>query len=149
MSTRALAVVCGVAVLVLAALPLGSAWWLVAAVGAAAAAVASHAPRAATVQAVAAVVLAGATPGDRWWLWVVLGVGTVASIELQAVADRVTVVRLRPSWRGPLVVVAAASAVATGVAVVGAVDTDASVPLTLVAAAGAVAVLRASVLRGR
>ena len=122
----------------------GGWWWPVAVGGVAATLAGLSGRRAGLVQAVATVALAaGVVAADRDAVVLALAAGVVGSLELAAAADRVNRVRTQVAWpsAGRL---AAALAPAPLVLWVGNLAVGPSVPLTLLAAAAAAAlVLRA------
>ena len=122
----------------------GGWWWVAAAAGAFAAIGAVADGQIGHAQVLAGLVLvAGVVAAGHDWYVVVLAAGTIGSMELQAAADRVTVVRPRVPDAGRVVrVVPAVALLAAAVLVIGAVTSGTPAFGAVAAAAAGVLGLR-------
>lgn len=143
-SVRALGAAVGSAAMVLAGVLTGSWWWVVAILGvmSAVGAVVDGQLAYAQVLAVLALGVALSVEGAVWAVPLLVG-GALASIELGAAADRVTIVRTRvPSLRSSSSAVLVAIAVSAIVLLAGELPVVAAAGSAVVAAAAAVVATR-------
>ena len=122
----------------------GGWWWSVAVVGALAGIGAATDRHLGHPQVLATLVLvAGVVATDHEWYVTVLAAGTIGSTELQAAADRITLVRPRvPDVGRALAVTAAAALAAAAVLVIGVISSGVPAAGAVVAALATVVALR-------
>lgn len=134
----------GVATVVGGGIAAGGWWWIAAAAGVVAAAGGMFDRQLAFALVLSALALAGgAVDAGRGWVVALLAAGTIASIELAAAADRVTVVRRRVTDLAQVArTVPAVAALSSAVLVLGNVSGDGPALSPVGAALAAVVAIR-------